>query len=87
MFVEKLDTPARAGFYGTAFKIFSMVGPLRGAIKKNYKMFFFFWLAMPYLLRPFTGYHITIQLQCYIHTTITLVNHAFISGLVECVLN
>ena len=41
---------------------------------------FFFWLAMPYLLRPFTGYYIMIQLQYYIRTTITLEMPARVHG-------
>ena len=35
---------------------------------------------MPCLLRPFTGYYITIQLQYYIHTTITLEMPARVHG-------
>jgi len=35
---------------------------------------------MPYLLRPFTGYYIMIQLQYYIRTTITLEMSARVHG-------
>lgn len=45
--------------------------------KQNKKSF---WLAMLYLLQPFTGYYIMIQLQYYIRTTITLEMPARVHG-------
>jgi hypothetical protein len=60
---------------------FFLLGQQPQCVNKFFFFFkFFFWLAMPYLLRPFTGYYIMIQLQYYIRTTITLEMPARVHG-------